>query len=64
MKPPAAERLDGAKRALEKERSRAADVRALESARTSVAELRAENEVFVRGRTPARIDLAAARALA
>jgi hypothetical protein len=64
VNPPAAKRLDPAGRALEKERSRAADARALASARISVAELRAQNEAFAGGSAPARIDLAAARALA
>jgi hypothetical protein len=64
VNPSAAKRLDPSRRALEKERSRAADARALALARISVAELRAQNEVFVGGRAPARIDLAAARALA
>lgn len=64
MSPPVAKRLVVAERALEKERSRAADARALASAQISSAELRVQNEVFVGEREPARIDLAAARALA
>lgn len=64
MTPPAPKCFDVAERALEKERSRAADARALASAEIGVAELRAQNEVFVGEREPARIDLAAARALA
>jgi hypothetical protein len=64
VNPPSLKCLDAGQRALEKERSRAADGRALASARISVAELRAQNEVFVGQDAPARIDLAAARALA
>lgn len=62
--PPAAKHLDFAERALEKERSRLDDARALASAQITIAELRAQNEMFVSERTPAGIDLAAARALA
>lgn len=64
MNPPVPQRLDVAERALEKERSRAADARALASGQVGVGELRSQNEAFVGDRGSARIDLAAARALA
>jgi hypothetical protein len=64
VNPASAKCLDPVERALDKARSRAADGHALASARISVAELRAQNEAFVGQDAPARIDLAAARALA
>lgn len=64
IEPHSEDHLDPKDRTLEKQRSREADERALASGRISSAELRAENEVFVRLGSPGRIDFAAARRLA
>jgi hypothetical protein len=57
-------RLDPARRARDKARSRAADEIALASGRVAPDELRKQNEVFVCSGALAKIDLSAARALA
>lgn len=64
LSPIAPDCFDPARRALEKEHSRAMDARALASERNAADELRAQNEAFVRVGAPGRIDLSAARALA
>ncbi len=50
-------------RAAEKQRSRAADERAISGGGKSVAQLKRENEVFAPLADDARIDLAASRSL-
>ncbi|HWT92760.1 MAG TPA: hypothetical protein VN238_07170 [Solirubrobacteraceae bacterium] len=50
-------------RVAEKERLRAADVRALHSGEKSLAQLKRENESFAFPPSRARIDLASARSL-
>ena len=56
-------RLDAEQRAREKERSRAADERALASGAKSVAQLKVENEAFAPLASMSRLDLSASRSL-
>lgn len=55
--------MDSQARAVEKQRSRRADERAISSGSKSVAQVKRENEVFAPLAVDARVELAASRSL-